>query len=528
MADSLDEEYDPQPSIYKNTDILQSSGAQTTEAQRRPGRESPDFLRESASEDETEAQPQKAFRQTAGLKDRSRTELRSSNRRRTAPGGNRFSLFKNAERAHHQRSVYGNSGDTGLRKAAWEDSRQLDRNTMLDISYTDNSDTERRISEAPRKGTIKPKKPAPKHNKPRTWRDGSVIDGKPTQGAWCVDELGWLGTEKKRTDTPSTSSIPASPGPVVNPLGDNARPLENEPDYTICKQCKRNVLKTSIIRHLIACSKQKREEAQKKKHKRPHQLEDFLPSSSNSDDNDDSAAESVFGASESSDGEVSPVREISSTRFPGITTLHGGYGAPNSPNETLSETSSLCLRFSSITNYTISKDKTQGEEACNSELLAAFGQKIQAHCFGRIPQESPDLEDSDEENQIRDVAVGEFNFQKPMSKPEKDASQRKLRTSPSFYAPPAVGIAVAMYISGLPDGITADGVRHFASRSNRRVLSATYYTSRRKGVVLFETYTDLRAAIERLNGSEFRGTRVTCSEFGWLVASVARQWPYLK
>jgi hypothetical protein len=189
MTDSLDEEYDIQPSVSRNVNILQSIGTRMAEARRRLGRESPEFLRENASEDETEAQLQKTFRQMAGLRGRSRIELRSSNQRITAPGGNRFSSFKNAGRAHHQRSVYGNNGDSGVRKAAREDSRQLDRNTMLDISYTDNSDTGRRISVAPRKGTIK-LKPAPKHNKPGNWRDGTVIDGKPTQGAWCVDELG--------------------------------------------------------------------------------------------------------------------------------------------------------------------------------------------------------------------------------------------------------------------------------------------------------------------------------------------------
>lgn len=46
------------------------------------------------------------------------------------------------------------------------------------------SDDENTIKVAPKKdtkdkpnGTIKLKKPAPKHNKPGNWRDGSVIDG---------------------------------------------------------------------------------------------------------------------------------------------------------------------------------------------------------------------------------------------------------------------------------------------------------------------------------------------------------------
>jgi hypothetical protein len=52
------------------------------------------------------------------------------------------------------------------------------------------SDDESTIKVAPTKkepkdkpnGTLKLKKPAPKHNKPGNWRDGSVIDGTPTQG----------------------------------------------------------------------------------------------------------------------------------------------------------------------------------------------------------------------------------------------------------------------------------------------------------------------------------------------------------
>jgi hypothetical protein len=66
--------------------------------------------------------------------------------------------------------------------------------------------------------------------------------------------------------------VPASPGPVVNPLDDNARetfptgrPLEDGPDYVICKHCKRNVLKTAVKAHVNACLKQKKEKAQRKK-----------------------------------------------------------------------------------------------------------------------------------------------------------------------------------------------------------------------------------------------------------------------
>src|SRR6266536_5155083 len=78
--------------------------------------------------------------------------------------------------------------------------------------------------------------------------------------------------KKKGTDTPSTNSVPASPGPVVNQLDDNARetfatgrPLEDGPDLQQCKHCRKSILKTSMKTHLVACLKAKREKAQRKK-----------------------------------------------------------------------------------------------------------------------------------------------------------------------------------------------------------------------------------------------------------------------
>ncbi|PMD40182.1 SCA7-domain-containing protein [Hyaloscypha variabilis F] len=124
------------------------------------------------------------------------------------------------------------------------------------------SDDDSTIKVAPKKaakdksgGKIKLKTPAPKQNKPGNWRDGSVIeDG------------------KKGTDTPSTSSVPASPGPVVNQLDDSARetfptgrPLEDTPELQQCKICKKMVLKTAIAAHVEECVKAKNEKLRKKK-----------------------------------------------------------------------------------------------------------------------------------------------------------------------------------------------------------------------------------------------------------------------
>ncbi len=60
------------------------------------------------------------------------------------------------------------------------------------------SDDENTVKVTPRKeirpnGTIKLKRPAPKHNKPGNWRDGSVVDG-----AFSLLFLRVLGEVKER------------------------------------------------------------------------------------------------------------------------------------------------------------------------------------------------------------------------------------------------------------------------------------------------------------------------------------------
>lgn len=128
-------------------------------------------------------------------------------------------------------------------------------------------------------GTIKLKKPPPKHNKPGNWREGSVIDGRfacedsRLQARKGADPIRYdIDDKKKGTNSPSTNSVPASPGPVVNQLDDNARetfatgrPLEDSLDLQQCKHCKKSVLKTTIKSHLVACLKAKKEKAQRKK-----------------------------------------------------------------------------------------------------------------------------------------------------------------------------------------------------------------------------------------------------------------------
>jgi hypothetical protein len=152
------------------------------------------------------------------------------------------------------------------------------------LSASLGSDDESTIKVAPTKKdgkekALKLKKSAPKQNKPGNWRDGSVIDG------WCsaiesrhssrgaiADIAKPPDDKKKGTDTPSTSSVPASPGPIVNQLDDSAketfatgRPLEDTPKIQQCRHCKKSILTTAITAHVISCLKAKKEKAQRKK-----------------------------------------------------------------------------------------------------------------------------------------------------------------------------------------------------------------------------------------------------------------------
>jgi SAGA-associated factor 73 len=159
------------------------------------------------------------------------------------------------------------------------------------------SDDDSTIKVAPKKvakdkpaGKIKLKTPAPKQNKPGNWRDGSVIDGASNPKA--RDPLLKLAEDKKGTDTPSTNSVPASPGPVVNPLDDSARetfptgrPLEDPPELQVCKICKKNILKTAAAAHVEACVKAKNEKAKRKKEqKEAREREKKLASKENEKD----------------------------------------------------------------------------------------------------------------------------------------------------------------------------------------------------------------------------------------------------
>ncbi|KAJ3522377.1 hypothetical protein NM208_g12885 [Fusarium decemcellulare] len=110
-----------------------------------------------------------------------------------------------------------------------------------------------KVASKNKNGTIKLKKPPPKHSKPGNWRDGSVIEDK-----------------KKNGTSPATGA--PSPGPVVNQLDENSRetfatgrPLEDSPDLQQCKHCKKSAQRKKEAREARERAKEaaRQEEARK-------------------------------------------------------------------------------------------------------------------------------------------------------------------------------------------------------------------------------------------------------------------------
>lgn len=70
-------------------------------------------------------------------------------------------------------------------------------------------------------------------------------------------------------DSPTNTK---SPGPVITQLDDKdistfptGRPLDDQPDYTVCKHCKKPVTKPAAVTHIKACLKAKSDKAKERK-----------------------------------------------------------------------------------------------------------------------------------------------------------------------------------------------------------------------------------------------------------------------
>jgi SAGA-associated factor 73 len=97
------------------------------------------------------------------------------------------------------------------------------------------------------------------------------VNMKSVERFWLIWYGGCVDDKKKGTDSPSTNSG-ASPGPVVNQLDDSTRdtfatgrPLEDSPETSLCKHCKKSVLKSARKAHIEKCLSDKKEAARKRK-----------------------------------------------------------------------------------------------------------------------------------------------------------------------------------------------------------------------------------------------------------------------
>ncbi|SPQ22886.1 744e78ea-4852-458f-9fdb-4e281e15001c [Thermothielavioides terrestris] len=106
-------------------------------------------------------------------------------------------------------------------------------------------------------GKIKLKKAAPKQAKPGNWKEANVL----------------VEDDKRKSKDGAINA--ASPGPVINQLGDSSRetfstgrPLEDPPDMFQCKHCKKGITRTAAKDHIAQCLRIKKEKAQRKKEAR--------------------------------------------------------------------------------------------------------------------------------------------------------------------------------------------------------------------------------------------------------------------
>ncbi len=120
--------------------------------------------------------------------------------------------------------------------------------------------------------------------------------------------------KKKGTDTPSTSSVPVSPGPIVNPLDDAARatfetgrPSEDAPSTLVCKHCKKGILKVRMTEHLKDCLETKRKKAQRKKEQK--EARDKEKKNAAKENEKDDEGDTKMGDNDDDDEEASPEKK---------------------------------------------------------------------------------------------------------------------------------------------------------------------------------------------------------------------------
>ncbi|CZT49471.1 related to SGF73-SAGA associated factor [Rhynchosporium secalis] len=183
------------------------------------------------------------------------------------------------------------------------------------------SDDDTTIKVAPKKegkdktsGTIKLKKPPPKHNKPGNWRDGSITDGSsgppdPSMRPYVVITT--------NSSTSNSNSLPVSPGPIVNPLDDAARdtfptgrPLEDGTSLLQCKHCKKSIMKDKMPSHLTQCLETKRQKAQRKKEQKELREKERKKKALEEERDEEGDSKMVDGEESEEDGEKGGTKSV--------------------------------------------------------------------------------------------------------------------------------------------------------------------------------------------------------------------------
>ncbi|KAI9673122.1 MAG: hypothetical protein M1817_002984 [Caeruleum heppii] len=126
----------------------------------------------------------------------------------------------------------------------------------------------------------------------------------------------------------------------------------------------------------------------------------------------------------------------------------------------------------------------------------------------------------DDPMDARDVVPGKSSFHGSDFKGERltvqfarGPRQREPFPGPERTAPRPRRTAFRMQISGLPGETSWQDLKDFARQSGLDVVySETGRDRDGKGFVEFETAADLRTAVEGLDGHDFKGARVTCTE----------------
>ncbi|KAI9750261.1 MAG: hypothetical protein M4579_006540 [Chaenotheca gracillima] len=114
-------------------------------------------------------------------------------------------------------------------------------------------------------GSLKLKRPAPKQTKPGNWKESEIVGGRDAKKIGSSTQPGSGGGKDGTSGAGGTS-------PIVNELDDaqvatfaTGQPLLDDPEFVVCKHCKKPIIKNIAATHIKTCLKQKQEKAKKRR-----------------------------------------------------------------------------------------------------------------------------------------------------------------------------------------------------------------------------------------------------------------------